>query len=279
MVLARLVVGAAGLLSAAVGMGGGPSNADAQVTGTAIVRVHVKRADGSALPETDLIINRDRVGAILIGRSDSSGNYVFVVELQTGRYSVQARRIGFRPATAALQLKDGETVLIDMELQAASPTELAAVRVEGANPNYYVGSAEIAASSRPVRDAYEALQKLRPYMLHDSDRCRNDPVDHVWINGRRVLFMARNTPVLLTRPGVRPTVGSRRRGSGSLAVADVLASVQGDHIAEIRLRNCWDRSLSDVGTNNALFVVLKPGVAYDWRRGSYVVDSSAFRRP
>jgi hypothetical protein len=28
-----------------------------------------------------------------------------------------------------------------------------------------------------------------------------------------------------------------------------------------------------MGTNNAIYIVLKPGVAYDWKRGSYV-DSS-----
>jgi hypothetical protein len=119
-------------------------------------------------------------------------------------------------------------------------------------------------------------------MLFDGDRCRHEPVDNVWINGRRVLFMARQTPVFgarsRVRSGTRPLTTARKGQGEPPAVDSVLASIRAEHIAEIRLVNCWDTSLPGVGANNALYVVLKLGVDWDWKRGSFVVDSSTTRR-
>ena len=69
-----------------------------------------------------------------------------------------------------------------------------------------------------------------------------------------------------------------RKGQGEPpAVDSVLASIRAEHIAQIRLVNCWDTSLPGVGANNALYVVLKQGVDWDWKRGSFVAASSTAR--
>jgi hypothetical protein len=119
-------------------------------------------------------------------------------------------------------------------------------------------------------------------MLFDGDRCRHEPVDNVWINGRRVLFMARQTPVFgarsVVRTGTRLTTTVRKGQGEPPAVDSVLASIRAEHIAQIRLVNCWDTSLPGVGANNALYVVLKLRVDWDWKRGSFVADSSTTRR-
>jgi hypothetical protein len=165
------------------------------------------------------------------------------------------------------------------------PSLLDPITIEATRSNYVLGAAEIAASRRPVRDAFEVLQKLRPSMLYDRDRCKAEVVENVWVNGRRVLFMAKNVPILGARGG--RTVGGVQistAGGGSRseppAVDSVLASIQAEHLLEIRLVNCWDNSIPGVGGKNALYVALRPGVDWDWKRGSFVADSNTYyRRP
>jgi hypothetical protein len=151
---------------------------------------------------------------------------------------------------------------------ARAATRLNPVVIEAAPSNYLLLASHIAASNRPIRDALEALQKLKPSMLYDRDRCKNDLVENVWINGRRVLFMASKVPVFGRRSA---SVGlhTARRGKEPPAVDSVLASIDAEHVQDIRLVNCWDTYTSGVGEKNALHVTLKPGVEWDVKRGSF----------
>jgi hypothetical protein len=160
-------------------------------------------------------------------------------------------------------------------LTPATARELAGVRVEARPSNYVLSSSQITASGRPIRDAFEALRKLRPSMLYDKDRCKAEVVENVWINGERVLFMASNAIVL--PPATLAERRSRRIPRQPVAVDSILASVRAEHLLEIRLVNCWDTSLPGVGAKNALYVSLKPGIDWDWKRGSFVADTNAFR--
>jgi hypothetical protein len=51
-----------------------------------------------------------------------------------------------------------------------------------------------------------------------------------------------------------------------------LYEIHPEHIAEMQFHDCFDTSVPDVGGSNALFVVLKQGVAYSPGEGSYVAD-------
>jgi hypothetical protein len=241
---------------------------------SAIVRVTVVGTDGAGLADVNLAISRSDVGAILSGLTNGSGMHSFQVAILPGAYSLLARRPGFAPAETALDFGKSDTVLVVLRLQATPATQLAAVVVEASRSNYVLDGFQIAASGRPIRDAFEALRKLRPYMLFDGDRCRHEVVDNVWINGRRVLFMASQVPVFGAR-SVRTVGGTRVSTSGGEppAIDSVLASIRAAHVEEIRLANCWDTSLPGVGSNNALYVTLKPGIDWDWKRGSFAVDT------
>ncbi len=111
-------------------------------------------------------------------------------------------------------------------------------------------------------------------MLGDKGRCPGQAVDNVWVNGRRVLWMAKfagaaqGGPVHVVRRARKPTPEPD-------LVDSVLASIRAGDIAEIRYVNCWDTSMPGLGTNNAVYVVLKPGLDWDWQRGSHPADSSA----
>lgn len=245
---------------------------------SAIVRVTVVGPENARLAGVNLAIGRRDVGAILSGRTNDSGVYSFHVAIAPGVHTVLARRPGFAPAEVRVDFGNADTVRVVLRLQTASGMQLDPVRVEAPRSNYMLDATQIAASGRPIRDAFEALSKLRPSMLYDKDRCKGEVVDNVWINGRRVLFMAKQVPVLGARSsrmigGVRVTSSGRSARSEPPAVDSMLASIRAEHVAEIRLVNCWDTSLPGVGAKNALYVSLKPGVDWDWKRGSFAVDS------
>ena len=171
-----------------------------------------------------------------------------------------------------------DSVFVTVRLAASPTPELAPVVVEARRSNYVLTRSDMIASGRQIRDAFEALRKLKPSMLHDKDRCRAEVVDNVWINGRRVLFMAKQVPAFGTRTSrsvgaVRVTTHGGGTRSEPPAVDSVLASIRAEHVDEIRLVNCWDTSLPGMGANNALYVALKPGFDWDWKRGSFVADT------
>ena len=248
-------------------------------SGPARVFVHVRviGADSLPLPGVNVAISRSDVGAILIGSTDGMGAHVFSVDVGRHSYAVLARRPGFRPVERRLTIGQSDTIPVMLQLIPARPTDLAAMRIEARPSNYILTSDQITRSRRYIPDAFDALRKLRPYMLFDGDRCRHEVVDNVWINGERVLFMARNA-IVGPPPATLVERRSRRVARQPAAVDSVLSSVRSEHLQEIRLVNCWDTSLPGVGAKNALYVTLKPGVDWDWKRGSVVADSSAFRR-
>jgi hypothetical protein len=241
-----------------------------------VVVVRIVGPDSVAVPGVNVAISRSDVGAILVGRTDANGTHTFSLRVQSADYTVLARRPGFSQSDVRLTFASADTIRVVLMLSPADPTELARVRIEARPSNYILSSEQIAASRRPIRDAFEALRKLRPYMLYDKDRCKGEVVENVWINGERVLFMASNAIVL--PPATLAERRSRRAPRQPVAVDSVLASVRAEHLLEIRLVNCWDTSLPGVGAKNALYVALRPGIDWDWKRGSFVADSNAYNR-
>ena len=248
---------------------------------TVSVAVTVADSTGAPMRDVDVFVSRSGVGAILFRRTNEAGLATFIVERSSQPQAVLARRIGWTPKEQALEFGDSDSLQVRLQLAPAS-TQLPAVVVEAKPSDFLLTASEMATSPRPVRDALEAMAKLRPYMLYDRTRCPGQPPDNVWINGRRVLFMASKTPILgATRRVGSTTVTTPGRGRhGSPPALDsLLASIRVEHVHEIQLVNCWDISLPGVGASNALYVTLKPGFDWDWRRGSFAVDSLVRIRP
>ena len=244
-----------------------------------LVHVRVVGPDSLPLPNVNVAISRSDLGAILLGSTDETGSRQFLLDVQRRSYAVLARRPGFQPVEEHLTIGSSDTISVALQLTPARPVDLAAIRVEARPSNYVLTSDQIARSKRTIRDAFEALDKIRPRMLYDRDRCKAEKVSNVWINGRRVLWNAENA--ILGPPPA--TLADKRRAAmrqGSVAIDSTLATVRIEHLQEIRLVNCWDTSLPGVGAKNALYVTLKPGVDWNWKRGSFVADSAAYdRRP
>ena len=257
-----------------------PIVAEGQLSsGPARVFVHVRVVgpDSLPLPGVNVAISRSDVGAILIGSTDGMGAHVFSVDVGRHSYAVLARRPGFRPVERRLTIGQFDTIPVMLQLIPARPTDLAAMRIEARPSNYILTSDQISRSRRTIRDAFEALYKIRPAMLYDRDRCKAEKVSNVWINGRRVLWMAWNA-IIAPPPATLADQRAALRNPRSREVDSTLATVRSEHLEEIRLVNCWDTSLPGIGAKNALYVTLKPGIDWDWKRGSFVADSSAYRR-
>jgi hypothetical protein len=241
-----------------------------------LVHVRVVGPDSVALPGVNVAITRSRVGAILIGTTDGTGTHLFLVDVERDSYAVLARRPGFRHVEERLTIGSSDTIPVVLQLDPAGRTDLAAMRIEARPSSYVLTSEQIARSKRTVRDAFEALDKLRPRMLYDRDRCKAEKVSNVWINGRRVLWMAWNA-IIAPPPATLADKRAAARRHGSPAIDSTLSTVRSEHLQEIRLVNCWDTSLPGVGAKNALYITLKPGVDWNWKRGSFVADSTRIR--
>jgi hypothetical protein len=88
------------------------------------------------------------------------------------------------------------------------------------------------------------------------------------VNGSRIVFA----------PGDAMAFARRNSGIASalpLNVQYVLSEIKPEHIAEMSYKDPADMSVGMTHSNNALFIILKPGVGYSPGTGSYVIDDPA----
>lgn len=269
---------------------GGRSAVPAQPKPPAIVHVQVTQAAGTPLADADLIVLKSGA-ATLLGRSDANGRHTFLVDIDTGRYSLAVRKLGFTRTLRLLPIAPGDTFAITVAV-ARAPAELDTIRATAQqlpSKNYFLGGDEIMASTRGIFDALDALQKLRPNMLGDGGRvCPG--VRNIWINGRREYWGSIDDPFStemsapsggrgrVSRPRTRGVTKAPKMTEEPDGVDTVLMWLKPEHIAEMRYVNCWDMSMPEIGTNDALYIVLKPGVKFVWGKGT-VVDSSYVPAP
>jgi len=67
----------------------------------------------------------------------------------------------------------------------------------------------------------------------------------------------------------------RDRIPPDLLPESLLTSIKPEHIAEARYVSCWDTSVPGIGGQDAVFIILKPGIAYSRKRGSYADSTLA----
>lgn len=234
----------------------------------AVMRVLV-RTGGAPLGDASVVIREEGVGAIIVGRADSNGFYGVAAPLggDGKRYAVTARKIGYAPASVPIDPRPGDTVTVTLALQHSAMLDT--VRVTASqlpSKDYMLDGAEITRSTRSIHDALDAVAKLRPQMLGDGGRgC--PVVKNVWVNGTRVWWQ-------IPRPGEPPApmVVHIPRILVDEGYESVLQRIKPEHIAQMRYANCWDTSVPEIGTDNALYITLKPGIEWDWDLGSHPAD-------
>jgi hypothetical protein len=287
--LARVLVAQSGLavLAAAMLI---PSCVHGQALPTAVVQVTVTQEGGGPLAGVSVVLAKAGVGALLMGTTNAQGRYTFAIEIDTGHFSLAARKVGYISTSRVVPIAEGGTMSLAIAL-AHNPANLDTVRSTAeqlTRKEYFLEAADIAASTRGIYDALDAIRKLRPDMIGDSWRtCPK--VENLWVNGQRIWWG--KVVFLGTRMNSSQSMRGSAGGAGSKATREyrspapwaspdlpldtVLTYIHSGDIAEMRYVNCWDSSNAEIGTKDALYVTLKPGFGWSWKYGTYLADSAA----
>ena len=83
--------------------------------------------------------------------------------------------------------------------------------------------------------------------------------------------------VIILPPRPLPVDAQRARATApphaqySATAVTVLTDIHSEHVESIQYHDCFDTSVQAVGTQNAIFITLKPGVMYEPGTESFVL--------
>lgn len=244
------------------------AQAFAQDAGATIaVRIHV--TDTLHQPVRDAEATLSHGDSVLTRRrTDSTGIAVLRVQAGVG-YGLDVRKVGFDEDRQSLLLQATNAIpTIDVILSPLAvrlgPVVVTDMRLP-LDRQPYIGAAEIAASSRSILSLDDVIGKLRPFINYRASRClplpRSGPVSEGLIPRARQVHP----------PAVVVYVDGRRIPP-EWNPWDMIHS---EHIQEIQYVNCLDGSVAGLPKLSwpAIYVVLKPGIEWDPRHGSFAVDS------
>jgi hypothetical protein len=251
----------------------------------AVVNVRVTDTTGAPVDgATVIILHGSSDAAVFLHTTGTDGRAHFEFPVDTGRYRVVVRKLGFVQTMRRLRPMARRPVSVTLAISRIPPM-LDTVRVDARarSDDYHIDAMMIAhIQHHYVKDAYDAMRDINPGMLGDGARgCRR--AENIWVNGVKVKYspgpaydMPEGTSVvtaadILGIPGA--TLHAAPFPRPHAALDDILALVRPQDIASIDYRNCWDNSMPERGMRNAIFITLKPGFEFDDRRGSYPRDS------
>jgi hypothetical protein len=243
-----------------------PQRTDARIHETlCTVIVQVTDSAGAPIQSVEILVRDEAhsIAASLLTDSTGQGR----AELAAGSYIADIRRIGYRPATRVVQATCSESdQQVSVTLEKA-PSMLATVHVlaqeSERHRRLFIDAEAIENSPRRLDDAMDIIAKLRPDMVYGlGGRGFCGPATNIWINGRRIPWQL---------VSIKSVAASRDPSLGLPAwIKSVLASIKPEHIAQMTYHDCMDMSVGKVGSDRAIFIVLKPGIEYDPGSGSRV---------
>ena len=264
-----------------------PAAARAQTPTTAtVVRVHVADSAGVPVPDAEVAIVRGLHDVVARGTTDAGGRRVLSAALPAGDYHVVVRKIGLARVDRFFTAGVRDTLSFDVVAQRTAQA-LGTVRVvekeDLRRKSYHIDAEAIADSRQRIVDATDIVTKLRPNMIYGRQGghvC--PPLAFVWVNGTRIR-LAPLDPGIVAEKRIAWEARARRvqksiippKGRAAIPThaLSILASIRPEHVAEMRGTDCADLSLQRPGSTSAVFVVLKPGIAFEPGVGSYVVDA------
>lgn len=268
------------LLAVAFAVTGASAQTDARRP-PSTVRVHVTDSAGAPIADAEVSLMRGLKEVIAAARTNSGGDHDFIVELDSTDYSVVARKVGYSRGDRFIAIERA-TVTAPVTMKRLPNNGLPAVTVTAAadlrRKSYHIDADDIAGAAHYVNDALDIVARLRPDMITSragspggrSSVCPT--MQDVWVNGRRypAKFVIADPLALIRARGIGR--GLQRTNPGTITI---LSEIRPEHIAEMNYRDCFDDNMKRVGSNNALFVMLKPGVAYKLGYGTFVVGDTA----
>ncbi|HEY4129024.1 MAG TPA: carboxypeptidase-like regulatory domain-containing protein [Gemmatimonadaceae bacterium] len=270
--------------------------ARAQGTLNVTLRIHVTDSSGTRVPGADVAVTRGLKDVIAHGTTDASGDASLSIARLGDNTNIIVRKIGFNRADRFVRIATDSVILVEIRLVravTALPTVSITAEESRRRHDYHLDADDLEKSGRPVIDGTDIL-KLRPEMLASRAGWRVcGYIESVWVNGVRVM-LAPVDPVAVAR---RPAFGlpmassapTRRRNaprSGTTSgnttrppdpapvdtVLSILASIHPEHIAEVSFQDCLDNTVALNHSNMAMFISLKPGIAFEPGIGTYVLD-------
>jgi hypothetical protein len=244
----------------------------AYVHGQTIVTVRVTDSAAAPLANVELSVLHKLKPIATSLRTNTDGRSVLRLRIDSGSYEVVARRVGFQRAGRFMTVRGGDSLDLSIVMtrlaQALAPTKISASS-DLKRRRLFI-DADALAAARPedeIDTGLDIIRVLRPDMVYGLGGRHVCPaVKDIWVNGRRII-----PQFVIDDPTVRKTRQARLLPSH---IATVLASIRPEHIAEMSSHDCMDMSVGKIRSENAIFVVLKPGIGYEINRGSFVADTT-----
>jgi hypothetical protein len=245
---------------------------------TGFVKITARDSGGAPVPGAELVITKGLRTVLAAGVTDSLGRSVIPVQVNDSTdLQVTMRKIGYRRGDHFFALSPRDTARVTIVV--GRPQQLAPVRITADASlrlkSYYLDADQIeAAGGNPEDNAWDVVKRLRPDILTSRGGCGTG-VQQVWVNGKWIRLTLLPTPM----ERERARVGAPPSARFGYVPLVVLSEIAPEHIQEIMYHDCFDTSVGTVGSNNAIFIQLKPGVVYVQDVGSFVVDQSSPERP
>jgi hypothetical protein len=250
----------------------GGSVAGAQAVPRAYVRVTARDSSGAPIGSAELTVTRGLKDVVARGITDETGHGLLSFDAKDSLdIQVTMRKMGYPRSDRFFGVGPRDTANVSLVVATPKASTLEAVQVsaKGENPwtSYHLDADQIANSDAVYDNAWDVVKRLRPVMLESRGGCSTG-IQNVWVNGKRIVLPLRPTGMA----AARALVGVSPRARFSYVPVTVLSDIAPEHIEEIIYHDCFDHSVAAVGHENAIYVVLKPGVVYLRDQGSYVVD-------
>lgn len=246
----------------------------AQTPTRAVVRVSARDSSGVPVQRAELTVVHGLRDVVARGTTDDEGQGTLIVPdvKDSTDYQVVMRRIGYRRTDRFFSVGPRDTAKIELIVAHPTPT-LAPVKVTAEadvlRKSYYLDADDIANSDWHFVTGWDVLKRLRPDMLTSRGGCETG-AQEIWVNGKRIRL-----PLLPTGMArATALVGVPSRARFTYVPVSVLSEIEPEHIESITYHDCFDHTMAVVGSVNAVFVVLKPGVVYQENVGSFVVETA-----
>jgi hypothetical protein len=275
------------------------SSGAAQAAATISVRISVADLGGAPVEGADVSIMRNLHDVVAGGQTNPGGVWAGPVPRVGEGLRVVVRGVGYRHADQFFQPGDRDSIVLAVrlavDLVSLEPVKVTAAETDVRLKSYFINADEIENSNRPIVDGLDVVQKLRPDMIfgrqgmpdlldqhvgpggwarrhfagamvdkwHQYGYC--GPIQEIFVNGTlvRAVMMDPAPRMKLTGPGLF----IHRRA------ATILASIKPEHIAEMSYTECTESTPGiPIRGSNAIYVVLKDGIAYTPSNGSFVTE-------
>lgn len=250
------------------------ATASAQNVPRTVLQITARDSAGQPIPSAEITLIRGLKDVVARGTTDGTGQGTFSVELTDSTdFQVAMRKIGYPPTYRFFSARPRDTTRVAVIVQPNRAAQLAPMMITAEHEprwkSYHLDADDIEHSSWVLENGWDVVKRLRPDMLTSRGGCETGARE-VWVNGKRIRLPLMPTGMV----AAKARIGVPARARFSYVPVSVLSEIAPEHIQAINYHDCLDTSMAAVGSNDAIFVVLKPGVVYQQDVGSFVFEQA-----